>query len=121
MESTGQTTLNPNATIPTPVREKREIEEFEIEDFSTTKKPKSYTMANTFTPTATTFDNENYTETTTEFQMMETTTATDLEDSSVRLIIEYIFFLQFLFLRKFVALASKILGSVTSEANNKKL
>ena len=84
MENTGQNVT----TIPTPVREKREIEDFEIEDFSTTKKPKSYTntMGNTFTTTVSTLRNEaNFTETTTEFQttVMETTTITNLENSNV--------------------------------------
>ena len=111
LESTGEdlTTLNPNTTTtPTPVRDKREIEEFEIEDFATTTRQKSstntlrtiHTTHSTFDPTAdyretttelgtthttvSTFDSEaNYTESTTEFQMIDTTT-TNPDESNVR-------------------------------------
>ena len=116
LESSGEdiTTLSLNiTTTPAPVRDKREIEEFEIEDFTTTTKHKSklntassiYTTDSTadyretttefgtIYTTVSTFDTgTNYAETTTEFQKIEPTT-TNTEASNVG----YLIFLYILY------------------------
>ena len=73
--------MSPNDTTnPTPVRDKREVEEFEIEEFSTTTSRRSKSSTNTINSSFTTLSSfdpaAEYTETTYEWGTAFTTVST---------------------------------------------